>query len=67
MAGPGPERAPLAQEPPVPLPVALSGGEGSEVSRPMAIVVVGGLLVATLLTLFVIPVLYTLFERERAE
>lgn len=49
------------------LPVALSGGEGSEVSRPMAIVVVGGLLVATLLTLFVIPVLYTLFERERAE
>lgn len=48
------------------LPVALAGGEGSEVSRPMAIVVVGGLSAATLLTLFVIPVVYTLIDgRER--
>lgn len=45
------------------LPVALSGQEGAEISRPMAVVVVGGLSAATLLTLFVIPVLYTLIDR----
>ncbi|HEX4872088.1 MAG TPA: efflux RND transporter permease subunit [Nevskiaceae bacterium] len=46
------------------LPIALAGGEGSEVSAPMAVVIAGGLSVATLLTLFVIPVVYTLIDRE---
>jgi cobalt-zinc-cadmium resistance protein CzcA len=45
------------------LPMALSNGEGAEVQRPLATVVVGGLLVATFLTLFVLPILYTLFEK----
>ncbi|NUM30996.1 MAG: CusA/CzcA family heavy metal efflux RND transporter [Bacteroidetes bacterium] len=44
------------------LPMALSTGNGSEVQRPLATVVIGGLLVATFLTLFVLPVLYILFE-----
>ena len=45
------------------LPMALSNGSGAEVQRPLATVVIGGLLIATLLTLFVLPVLYILFER----
>lgn len=45
------------------LPMALSSGEGAEVQRPLATVVIGGLMVATFLTLFVLPVLYILFER----
>ena len=44
------------------LPMALSQGAGAEVQRPLATVVIGGLLVATFLTLFVLPVLYVLFE-----
>ncbi|MBK5279985.1 MAG: CusA/CzcA family heavy metal efflux RND transporter [Bacteroidia bacterium] len=44
------------------LPMALSNGSGAEVQRPLATVVIGGLLIATLLTLFVLPVLYILFE-----
>lgn len=44
------------------LPMALSHGAGAEVQRPLATVVIGGLLIATLLTLFVIPILYMLFE-----
>lgn len=44
------------------LPMALSNGAGAEVQRPLATVVIGGLLVATFLTLFVLPVLYILFE-----
>lgn len=48
------------------LPIALARGEGAEVSAPMAVVIAGGLSVATLLTLFVIPVLYTLIDgREK--
>ncbi len=46
------------------LPLALSGGEGSEVRAPMAITVIGGLAVSTLLTLFVIPVMYALLDRK---
>ena len=46
------------------LPMALSAGEGSEVQRPLATVVIGGLLVATFLTLFVLPILYVWFERR---
>jgi hydrophobic/amphiphilic exporter-1 (mainly G- bacteria), HAE1 family len=44
------------------LPVALRIGRASEMRAPMAIVVIGGLLVSTVLTLVVIPVLYTLFD-----
>ncbi len=49
------------------LPMALSGGAGAEVQRPLATVVIGGLLIATLLTLFVLPVLYTMFGKRRSE
>ena len=45
------------------LPMALSNGAGAEVQRPLATVVIGGLLIATLLTLFVLPILYILFEK----
>ena len=45
------------------LPMALSNGAGAEVQRPLATVVIGGLLVATFLTLFVLPILYILFEK----
>lgn len=44
------------------LPMALSTGNGAEVQRPLSTVVIGGLLFATFLTLFVLPVLYVLFE-----
>ncbi|MEO5571942.1 MAG: CusA/CzcA family heavy metal efflux RND transporter, partial [Bacteroidia bacterium] len=44
------------------LPMALSNGAGAEVQRPLATVVIGGLLLATFLTLFVLPILYILFE-----
>ncbi|HTJ51366.1 MAG TPA: CusA/CzcA family heavy metal efflux RND transporter [Cyclobacteriaceae bacterium] len=45
------------------LPMAISGSEGAEVQRPLATVVIGGLITATLLTLVVLPVLYIYFER----
>ena len=45
------------------LPMALSNGSGAEVQRPLATVVIGGLLIATFLTLFILPVLYILFEK----
>lgn len=45
------------------LPMALSNGAGAEVQRPLATVVIGGLMVATFLTLFVLPILYIIFER----
>lgn len=45
------------------LPMALSHGAGAEVQRPLATVVIGGLLIATFLTLFVLPALYLLFEK----
>jgi cobalt-zinc-cadmium resistance protein CzcA len=46
------------------LPMALSGSAGSEVQRPLATVVIGGLVSATFLTLVVLPVLYTYFEKR---
>jgi HAE1 family hydrophobic/amphiphilic exporter-1 len=49
------------------LPLALAFGEGSEVRSPMAITVIGGLLVSTLLTLVVIPVVYDLLDRRSDE
>jgi heavy metal efflux system protein len=45
------------------LPMSLSTGEGAEVQRPLATVVIGGLLIATFLTLFVLPILYIMFEK----
>jgi HAE1 family hydrophobic/amphiphilic exporter-1 len=47
------------------LPMAMGFGEGSEVRTPMAITVIGGLVVSTLLTLVVIPVVYSLMDRRR--
>ncbi|MFM9838013.1 MAG: efflux RND transporter permease subunit, partial [Cyclobacteriaceae bacterium] len=47
------------------LPMALSNGSGAEVQRPLATVVIGGLITATLLTLVALPVLYTYFEKKR--
>jgi HAE1 family hydrophobic/amphiphilic exporter-1 len=44
------------------LPTALAVGQGSEQRQPMAIVVIGGLILSTLLTLLVIPVTYTLMD-----
>ncbi len=44
------------------LPLAIGYGEGAEAQAPMAIVVIGGLLLSTLLTLVVIPVIYSLFD-----
>ena len=46
------------------LPMALSHGAGAEVQRPIATVVIGGLMIATLLTLFVLPILYISFEKK---
>ena len=47
--------------------VALGLGEGSEVRAPMAITVIGGLALSTLLTLVVIPVVYDLLDRKSDE
>lgn len=44
------------------LPVALALGEGGEARAPMAVCVIGGLITSTLLTLVVVPVVYTLFD-----
>jgi cobalt-zinc-cadmium resistance protein CzcA len=44
------------------LPMALSTGTGSETQKPLALVVIGGLVSATLLTLIVLPILYELFS-----
>jgi cobalt-zinc-cadmium resistance protein CzcA len=50
------------------LPMALSHAIGAETQRPLAVVVIGGLISATLLTLFVLPTLYRVFfAREAAD
>ena len=46
------------------LPMAVGLGEGSEIRVPMAIAVIGGLLVSTVLTLVVIPAVYTVVDRS---
>ncbi|MBL39259.1 MAG: acriflavin resistance protein [Xanthomonadales bacterium] len=48
------------------LPMALGLGEGAEMRMPMAITVIGGLLVSMVLTLIVVPVVYTLLDRSPA-
>ncbi|MCP4147262.1 MAG: efflux RND transporter permease subunit [bacterium] len=45
------------------LPMAISTSEGFEIRSPMAIALIGGLVVSTFLTLFVIPILYTYFSK----
>ncbi|MGC2520008.1 MAG: CusA/CzcA family heavy metal efflux RND transporter [Burkholderiales bacterium] len=47
------------------LPMAVSTGIGSETQKPLAVVVIGGLVTATLLTLIVLPTLYLVFQRFR--
>jgi cobalt-zinc-cadmium resistance protein CzcA len=47
------------------IPMALSHGAGAEVQRPLATVVIGGLITSTLLTLLVLPALYLLIERRK--
>lgn len=49
------------------IPMALNTGIGSEVQRPLATVVIGGILSSTLLTLFVLPSLYRMLHRSEAE
>lgn len=48
------------------LPMALAMGSGAEMRRPLAWVIIGGISVATLLTLIVIPVIYSVIVREKA-
>lgn len=49
------------------LPMALSTSSGAEVQRPLATVVIGGLVTSTLLTLMVLPTIYQWFEAKRVE
>ncbi len=48
------------------LPMALSHGIGSETQKPLAVVIIGGLISATVLTLIVLPTLYVVFEERAA-
>jgi cobalt-zinc-cadmium resistance protein CzcA len=48
------------------LPMALSHAAGAEVQRPLATVVIGGIISSTILTLLVLPALYVLFRRDGA-
>jgi cobalt-zinc-cadmium resistance protein CzcA len=49
------------------IPMLYSGGTGSEIQKPLATVVVGGLITSTFLTLFLIPSLYGWFENRKRE
>ncbi|GAB2565199.1 CusA/CzcA family heavy metal efflux RND transporter [Spirosoma aerophilum] len=49
------------------IPMAISNSAGAEVQKPLATVVIGGLLTATLLTLIVLPILYSLMEKKSLE
>jgi cobalt-zinc-cadmium resistance protein CzcA len=49
------------------LPMALSTSDGAEVQRPLATVVIGGLITSTLLTLFLLPAIYEWVEEKRLE
>jgi cobalt-zinc-cadmium resistance protein CzcA len=46
------------------LPMALSNGVGAETARPFAVVIIGGLITGTVLTLFILPLLYPFFESQ---
>ncbi|WP_033543662.1 efflux RND transporter permease subunit [Planococcus sp. CAU13] len=45
-------------------PLAIGIGEGTEINQPMGIAVIGGLISSTLLTLYVVPIVYSLFDKE---
>lgn len=47
------------------IPAAVSKGIGSETSKPLAIVVIGGLITATILTLLAFPIVFYVFYREK--
>jgi cobalt-zinc-cadmium resistance protein CzcA len=49
------------------VPLIWAQGPGSEVQRPLAVVVVGGLITSTLLTLILLPILYSWFEARKEE
>jgi multidrug efflux pump subunit AcrB len=46
------------------MPLALGWGSGAELQKPLALAVIGGLLLSTFVTLLVMPVMFSLFERE---
>lgn len=46
------------------LPLALGIGEGTEMNQPMGIAVIGGLISSTFLTLYIVPIIYSLFDRQ---
>lgn len=46
------------------IPLALGIGEGTEMNQPMGIAVIGGLISSTFLTLYVVPIMYSLFDRK---
>ena len=48
------------------LPTAIGFGQGTEANVPLAISVIGGTFMATLLTLFIIPILYSLFTKSKS-
>ena len=48
------------------LPAAMSSGIGSQVQKPLAVVVVGGMMLAPILILVILPVLILLFSRRRS-
>ncbi len=49
------------------VPMAISTGVGAEVQRPLATVVIGGLISSTLLTLLVIPAVYRWFDKHQVD
>jgi multidrug efflux pump subunit AcrB len=46
------------------LPLALGIGEGTEINQPMGITVIGGMISSTFLTLYIVPIVYSLFDRN---
>ncbi|MBT8147400.1 MAG: efflux RND transporter permease subunit, partial [Gammaproteobacteria bacterium] len=48
------------------VPLLLATGPGSEIQKPLAIVVIGGLISSTLLTLFLLPIVYSKFHRDQS-
>ncbi|MDO8303154.1 MAG: efflux RND transporter permease subunit, partial [Sedimentisphaerales bacterium] len=49
------------------IPMIMATGPGSEVQKPLAMVVIGGLVTSTLATLLVLPTIYSWFERKKTE
>jgi cobalt-zinc-cadmium resistance protein CzcA len=49
------------------MPAALSTGIGSESQKPLAVVIIGGLVTATILTLLIFPIIFWIFNRTRHE